>query len=308
MSGFVAESPRFISVTSIEAAVAALSDHTGARIIAGGTDLMVEFRDRRLLPPCLVDITRIRELATIQAGRDGMRIGATATISDITSNTLVRARYPALVDAGTLLGGWQIQNRATLVGNICNGSPAAEMACPLLVLAAQVEIQGPAGSRLVPFERFLLGPGRTALGGSELVTSVILPVPREAARSAYKRVQIRHSVDIAIVSAAASLELAGGRVQGARLAFGAVAPTPMRVPDAERYLQDRELSDGVLSYVSTLATAAVRPITDSRASAEYRRAMTGVLARRVIDETAARSRAATGVCVRPGDRPGGIHD
>lgn len=272
----------YIVPETLTEAVAALHLRRGARVIAGGTDLMVLLRDGRARPTCLVDISRLEELSGIAAAGDRIRIGATVRIDELVNHPAVAKTYPALLDAGRLLGGWQIQNMATVAGNLCNASPAAEMAAPLLVLDAEVEAYGPSGERRIPLHQFWTAPGQTVLTAAEIVTAVLIPAVVDGTRSAYQRVQIRHSVDIALASAAARVELADGKVQVARLALGAVAPTPMRVREAEQFLQGRALTPEVLDRVADLAQAAARPITDVRASAEYRRAMCGVLARRVL--------------------------
>ncbi|MBI4456669.1 MAG: xanthine dehydrogenase family protein subunit M [Acidobacteria bacterium] len=279
----------YIAVKSVAEAVTALQSHKGARVIMGGTDLMVGMRDGRIRPSCLVDVSRVRELIGIANHHGSLRIGAATKITDIIEHPVVRQACPALVDAGKLLGGWQIQNMATLAGNVCNASPAAETAGPLLVLDAEVEACGPSGLRSIPVHQFWLGPGKTALEPTEILTAIIIPPGVDGRRSAYQRVHIRHSVDIALVCSAARVVLADGNVQEARIALGAVAPTPIRVREAESYLQGRALSEEVLDKVAELAQAATQPITDVRASAEYRRAMAGVLVRRVLQSAARRA-------------------
>jgi carbon-monoxide dehydrogenase medium subunit len=257
-------------------------------MILGGTDLMVAIRDGRARPERVVDLGRIPQLSEMETVDGALRIGAAVKVTDVINNSLVKEKYPALVDAGRLLGGWQIQNMATLAGNICNASPAAEMAGPLLVLDAQVEVHGPGGRSSIPLDRFWKGPGRTVLAPAEIVTALIIPAEVDGRASAYQRVHIRHSVDIALACCAARLEFDGKRVRLARIALGALAPTPIRVPEAESCLQGVALSEAVLDRAEQIAMAAARPITDVRASAEYRKAMTGVLVRRVIQLAAQR--------------------
>ncbi len=272
----------YVVPQSVAEAVEALGESPDARLIAGGTDLMVGMREGHLRPTRLVDITRIQELAGISTQDGSLRIGAATTIDEILRHPTVRSEYPALVDAGRLLGGWQIQNMATLAGNLCNASPAAEMSGPLLVLDAEVEVMGPSGERRILLEEFWTGPGQTVLEPAEILTCIVIPGGVRGRQNAYQRVDIRHSVDIALVSSAVGVELSEGKVQLARIALGAVAPTVIRVREAEVYLQGRTLSEEVLDRVEDLAKAAAVPISDVRASAEYRRAMAGVLARRVL--------------------------
>lgn len=272
----------YVVPQSVGEAVEALSESPEARVIAGGTDLMVGMREGHVHPTRLVDITRIQELIGISTQNGSLRIGAATKIDEILHHPTVRSEYPALVDAGQLLGGWQIQNMATLAGNLCNASPAAEMSGPLLVLDAEVEVMGPSGERRIPLGEFWTGPGKTVLEPAEILTTIVIPGKVSGRLSAYQRVDIRHSVDIALVSSAVGVELSEGKVQLARIALGAVAPTVIRVTAAEAYLQGRTLSEEVLDKVEDLAEAAAVPITDVRASAEYRSAMAGVLARRVL--------------------------
>ncbi len=272
----------YVVPQSVGEAVEALSESPKARVIAGGTDLMVGMREGHVHPTRLVDITRIQELIGISTQNGSLRIGAATKIDESLHHPTVRSEYPALVDAGQLLGGWQIQNMATLAGNLCNASPAAEMSGPLLVLDAEVEVMGPSGERRIPLGEFWTGPGKTVLEPAEILTTIVIPGKVSGRLSAYQRVDIRHSVDIALVSSAVGVELSEGKVQLARIALGAVAPTVIRVTEAEAYLQGRTLSEEVLDKVEDLAEAAAVPITDVRASAEYRSAMAGVLARRVL--------------------------
>lgn len=272
----------YVVPQSVGEAVEALSESPKARVIAGGTDLMVGMREGHVHPTRLVDITRIQELIGISTQNGSLRIGAATKIDEILHHPTVRSEYPALVDAGQLLGGWQIQNMATLAGNLCNASPAAEMSGPLLVLDAEVEVMGPSGERRIPLGEFWTGPGKTVLEPAEILTTIVIPGKVSGRLSAYQRVDIRHSVDIALVSSAVGVELSEGKVQLARIALGAVAPTVIRVTAAEAYLQGRTLSEEVLDKVENLAEAAAVPISDVRASAEYRSAMAGVLARRVL--------------------------
>ncbi len=272
----------YVVPQSVGEAVEALSESPEARVIAGGTDLMVGMREGHIRPTRLVDITRIQELSGISTQNGSLRIGAATKIDEILHHPTVRSEYPALVDAGQLLGGWQIQNMATLAGNLCNASPAAEMSGPLLVLDAEVEVMGPSGERRIPLDEFWTGPGKTVLEPAEILTTIVIPGEVSGRLSAYQRVDIRHSVDIALVSSAVGVELSEGKVRLARIALGAVAPTVIRVTEAEAFLQGRTLSEEVLDKLEDLAEAAAVPISDVRASAEYRSAMAGVLARRVL--------------------------
>jgi xanthine dehydrogenase FAD-binding subunit len=273
----------YVRPADVGQAVAALHEVEGARLIAGGTDLMIALRDGRVRPPRLVDIGAIRELLEIRVSGTDLVIGGAVRITELINEPRIRRDFPVLVDAGRLLGGWQIQNMATVAGNLCNASPAAELATPLLVLDAEVQTTGPRGARNIPLDTFWKGPGKTVLERGEIVTAIRIPGNVVARGSAYRRVDIRHSVDIAIVSASARVELDGGRARIVRLALGAVAPTPFRLRSAEELLANQIISADKLEQIRELARNAARPITDVRASAEYRRDMTGVLAARVLE-------------------------
>lgn len=272
----------YVRPESVEQALAALQEVDGARVIAGGTDLMVALRDGRIRPSRLVDISQIPELMNIRKEPEGLSVGAAARVYDLINHPQIQQHFPVLVDAGCLLGGWQIQNMATVAGNLCNASPAAELAGPLLALDVELEAVASSGSRRIPLEEFWQGPGRTVLNPGEILTSIRIPARVAGERSAYRRVDIRHSVDIALVSASARLEFDGDRIRVARLALGAVAPVPFRLKEAEELLENETIRDETLEQVRHLARTAARPITDVRASADYRLAMTGILAGRVL--------------------------
>lgn len=290
----------YVKVETLSQALAALSERADAYPLAGGTDLLIARRLGRIRGGVAVDISAVAELKGISVtgeGADGRRlwIGAATTISALLQDERVRRELPALVDAGRLLGGWQIQNLATLGGNMCNASPSAELSPPLLVHQAEAFIAGPAGSRRIGVQAFWTGPGATALAQGELLVAVELGT---GGASAYVRQHVRQSVDIALASAAAWVCVRDGRIVAARLALGAVAPTPLGVEVAEELVgvpvarepgraPEDETAFGEalarrLERVSRLASGAARPISDQRASAEYRRALAGVLARRAL--------------------------
>ena len=269
----------YVRATSIDEAVAALASTEGARPLAGGTDLMVQLRLGARQAPLVVDLTGVEALGRL----DEDRIGAAVTVRRLLQDPGVAAGLPALIEAARLLGGRQIQAMATLGGNLCNASPAAELATPLLVHDAHAEIAGPDGVRTVPLEQLWAGPGRTILEPGELLTGV--EVRRGGGRSAYRRIELRRSVDIAVVSVAARLEVVDDRVVQARVALGAAAPTPLRVPDAEAALTGARVGDEVdaaIEQASRLARTAAVPIDDTRATANYRAAMVEVLAARAL--------------------------
>lgn len=273
--------PAYARPETVDEAVAALGSVDGARPIAGGTDLMVQLRLGQRAPGVVVDLGRLSDLQRVDAVQG--HIGAGVTVRRLLAEPEAARRWPALVEAGRLLGGRQIQAMATVGGNLCNGSPAAETAPPLLVHDAQVVIRGPHGAREVPLAAFWRGPHETVLEPGELLAEIRLDTP---GRSAYRRIELRRSVDIAVVSVAVRLDVAGGRVTGAAVAIGAASPTPCRVPAAEEALVGIGLDgpdfEQALGDAAAAASRAARPIDDTRASARYRTAMLAVLVRRAV--------------------------
>ncbi|MCC5948365.1 MAG: xanthine dehydrogenase family protein subunit M [Nitriliruptoraceae bacterium] len=269
----------YLRPTSVAEAVDALRTSDGARPIAGGTDLMVQVRLGRRRPDTVVDLSAVDGLAELSEER----IGAGVTMRRLLASEHAAAAWPALVEAARLLGGRQIQAMATVGGNLCNASPAAESATPLLVHDATARIAGPDCVRAVPLEEFWSGPGQTVLGPGELLIAVTLPAT--AGRSAYRRIELRRSVDIAVVSAAARLEIVDGAVAQARVAIGAAAPTPRRVVAAEQVLEGVAVGpdlERAINQAAVLAGDACVPIDDTRATARYRTAMIPVLVSRAL--------------------------
>ncbi len=271
-------------------AVAILDRHgPRARLLAGGTDLIIALNDGRIGPAVLVDVKRIRELRPAITQSVGVvSISADTVMTDIAADTTVRTRFPALAEAAAAVGAVQIRNRATLVGNICNASPAADTAPPLLAYAAQVVVRGPGGTRRIPIDSFFLRPGQTALRRGELVTAVEIPVPDYPVGSAFGRLTRRKGADLATVSVAALVDGAGRT----RMGFGAVGPRPLLAVDDTGVLADPATDAAERARLLTALTAAARPITDVRASQDYRTTMLAVLSQRVL--TAALAQRAEG--------------
>jgi carbon-monoxide dehydrogenase medium subunit len=249
-------------------AVSALLAELGpeARILAGGTDLVVQMRVGRAAPRHLVDIGGIGSLAAVTVGDDGLRIPANARVTDVVERLGRSSGYQALAEAAICVGSMQVQNRATIVGNVCNASPAADSVPALLVHQAQVEIVG-SRPRREPLEAFLIGPGRTALAPGEWVAALRLPTPGMAG-SAYVKLGRTRGVDLALVGVACRID-----ARGTRLAFASVAPTALLIDFPGSVIE--RLSDEAADVIA----ARIRPIGDVRASAEYRSAMAVTLAR-----------------------------
>jgi carbon-monoxide dehydrogenase medium subunit len=242
-------------------------------------------RGRR--PPAVVNLKRIPGLSAVEVTVDALRLGALTTLTALMEHPVVVGEYPVLPFAARYMGSPAIRHLATVGGNLCNASPAADLAPMLLVLDAEVDIVGPAGTRRLPLDRFFRAPGRTALGPGELLTRVEFPRKHADWDVRYERLDVRRAMDIAIVGVAVALRRDGPEVTEARLALGAVAPTPMRAAEAEEALVAGGLVPATIERVAELAMAAARPIADVRATAEYRREMVGALVRRALAGLAA---------------------
>ncbi len=262
-----------------------------AEIIAGGTDLMVRLNKTRRRPPALISLRRVRELAHIENGA-GLRIGAAVPLRDVAAHPAVTAGYPALVDAIRVFGSPQIRNMATLAGNLCNASPGADCAPPLLIYDAVVELRSAAGVRELTIEDFILGPGATALEAGEIVTAIRVPPPPPDARSMYLR-KGRVQMDLAISGVAARLELDGAICVAARIAAGAVAPVPRRLSRTESVVAGATAGAETWARARAEAQHEISPISDVRASEQYRRHLTGVLVERSLAQLASTSGGGT---------------
>jgi carbon-monoxide dehydrogenase medium subunit len=246
--------------------------HDDAVALAGGTDLLVAIRHHQSRPRTVVDLKSVEEIgAGIETDADRIRIGGRVVMSRLIEDEVVNRHFPALVASASVVGSVQIRNRATLAGNLCNASPAADTAPALLAYSALVAISGPDGDRVVPVEEFFVGPGSTVLRRGEVVTSVDIPIPAEMAGSAFARVTRRRGVDLATVSVACLVASSGW----ARFGFGAVGPTPLSAESTADDLAVDEGWDRLLSVTS--------PISDVRGGAAYRRAMLRVHSRRAFD-------------------------
>ena len=266
-------------------ALSLLAEHgPRARLLAGGTDVLVRLRLGHMRPKIVVDVKHIGALGSDVVETDGgLRIGARAVLTDIIADARIQRHFPALVEAATVVGSVQIRNRATLAGNICNASPAADTAPVLLVHRATINVIGSAGPRRVPLQEFFIGPGQTVLGPSELVESIDLPFPSDVSGSAFGRVTRRRGVDLATVNLCC-LVTGSGNV---RFAFGAVGPRPFVVEDDTGALLDRSGRGSQDAAVDRLLAQAT-PISDVRANRDYRVAMLAVMSRRALDAATGR--------------------
>lgn len=279
------------AATSIAQAVELLArEGEQARVLCGGTDLLIQMRNGTRRPRLLVDVKTIPELRVLSYDpKTGLCLGAAVPCIEISDSPLMRRHYPGLSEAAHLIGSLQIQQRASVGGNLCNASPAADTSPALLALDARVRIAGPGGERELAVAQFFAGPGRNVLGAGEFVTQILIAPPAAHSSDCYLRMIPRNEMDIAIVGAGAAITLEGRRCVAARLALGAVAPTPILVPQAAAALIGQPLDQAALERAVALVRAAAQPISDMRGTADYRRQVAGVLARRAIVAAAARA-------------------
>jgi carbon-monoxide dehydrogenase medium subunit len=280
---------------TIDEAVSALaSGGPTARVLAGGTDVIIQAREGRKDVRVMVDVKRIVETTGLKLNPDGsLRIGASVPCARIYDDAEIARRFPALIDSASLIGGIQIQSRASLGGNLCNSSPAADSIPTLIALGATCEIAGPNWRRTLPVEQFCTGPGMNALQPGELLVALTLPAPAAHSGAAFERFIPRNEMDIAVANAAASVVLSADRSSfvSARIAIGAVAPTPLFVKAAGDSLAGKPVSADSINAAADIAKAAARPITDMRGSTNQRIHLSGVLTRRVLERAVERARA-----------------
>lgn len=272
---------RYLAPTTVPDAVRLLQADPDAHLLAGGTDLLVQFHAGIRRPSAFVDLKRIPELIGIAIDGHGARIGAATPAADLASDATFVRTWPGLAEAAALIGSKQIQNRGSLGGNLCNGSPAADTPCALIVNHAQYVVEGSTGSRSVAADTFMTAPGTTVLRRGDILVSIALPTPAPRTGDAYLRLTPRTEMDIAVVGAAVSVTLdADGICRAARVALGAVAPTPILVPEAAQALIGTPIDDAALARAADASSAATRPIDDKRGTIDYRRQIAGVLTRR----------------------------
>ncbi len=287
----------YVAPASLDEAIRSLaSGGAGARVLAGGTYVIIQAREGRKDVRVMVDVKRVPQTMELRLAPDGsLRVGAAVPCARIYADDRIARRFPALIDSASLIGGIQIQSRASLGGNLCNSSPAADSIPTLIAIGAVCEIAGPDGGRTVPVEEFCTGPGQNVLRPGELLVALVFPAPAPHSCAAFERFIPRNEMDIAVANAAASVTLSadGARFATARVAVGAVAPTPLFVPAAADALAGQPVSAEVVERAAAATTAAAKPITDMRGSAAQRAHLTGVLTRRVINSAVERAREAT---------------
>ena len=267
--------------TSKEAAVLMQGERGQAFVLAGGTDLMVRMKGRFVEPDLLVDIKHISAMQSIKKSATGFRIGAAVSAAEMGENTSLKKTWPGVVESANLIGSDQIQNRCTIAGNLCNASPAADAVPALIAAGAKVNVVGAQRRRTVAVESIITGPGTTSLRKGEVVEAITLPKRPPKSGDAYLRFTPRSEMDIAVVGAGVSLTLDSKLViKSARVALGAVAPTPLLVPAAARAIVGTKLNKAALNVLAEACSAACNPIDDKRGTIEFRTEVVGVLAQR----------------------------
>jgi CO/xanthine dehydrogenase FAD-binding subunit len=278
--------------STLDQAVGILKQYgENARPFCGGTDIIIQLRAGVRRTEHLVDVKQIKEVRSISfdAGK-GLRLGAAVPCIEIYESDTMHRYYPGLTEAAHLIGSLQIQNRASVGGNLCNGSPAADTTPALIALGARARIVGAKGEREVPVEDFVLSPGRTVLAPGELLVELLIPAPPPHSSDAYLRFIPRNEMDIAVVGVGAAVTLDGDKIKAAKISLGAVAATPLVAGKAAESLIGKKLDDASLEEAGRLASEKSSPIDDMRGTAEYRRHITGVLTRRALAIAAERAK------------------
>jgi len=285
--------PDLVVVRDLRHLLDVLAENPGARIVAGATDVIPFMRAGKWQPRLLVDITRIADLRYCREAAGWFEIGALATHSDLAASPLLRARGTALAEAAASVADPQIRARATVGGNICTASPAADTVPALLILDAELALRSSTGERRLPLRSFLLGPGKTALGPSEVLTSIRFQMPPRDAGTSFLKLGRRQAMAISLVSAAALIRATDGTIGDGRLALGSVAPTVVRCPSAESRLEGATGSPSEFAAAAGRIADSIAPIDDVRASAAYRRVTAITLAERALASAWERARQAS---------------
>jgi CO/xanthine dehydrogenase FAD-binding subunit len=276
---------------SVAEAVGLLTAHPSARLLAGGTDLLVQLRAGRKETDLVVDAKRIPELNALHYDpAHGLTLGSAVPCYRIYRDKTVARAYPSLVEVASLIGGTQIQGRASIGGNLCNAAPSADSIPLLIALGATCHIAGPRGSRDVAVEEFCVAPGRTVLQPGELLVSIHLPPPAPHSGARYLRFIPRNEMDIAVAGVGVEVVLENGRFRSARVALAAVAPTPLYVREAGEALAGSPVDEASISAAAEIARKSARPITDMRGTSDYRSHLCAVLTRRALEAAVERAR------------------
>lgn len=283
----------YAAPTSLDEVLGRLNEHgSETKLLAGGTDILVQLREGQRAAKYVVDIKKIPELMQLSySPSEGMTLGAGVPCSEIYDHAEIAAAYPALIDAARILGGWQIQTRASIGGNLCNASPAADSAAPVIAYNATCEIAGPGGRRSVPALEFFQSPGKNVMQSNELLVAIHFPAQPARSSAAYRRLIPRNEMDIAVAGVAAwvQLEESGETIASARIGACAVAATPQYAAEASQWLAGKPATEETFEQAGELAKQVAKPIDDMRGTAEYRTHLVGVLTKRMLAQAVQRA-------------------
>ena len=274
----------YVAPQSLQEACALLVEHgEGARVLAGGSDLLVKMKDGRINPAVLVSLKYLEDLKPIRYDADmgAVIIGARATHSDVMNSSILLEKYRSVCEAAHSMAAYQIRNVGTVGGNLVNAVPSADMPPILIALGARARIAGPGRERTIPLEEFFVGPGRTVLEKGEILADIVVP-DQPATGSNYQRFGLRRAGSLAVAGIACSVTVSDGVCRDARVVLGAVAPTPMRAREAEKILRGARISPEIIAEAAKAAAAESKPINDIRGSIAYRRNLVDVLTRRSL--------------------------
>lgn len=281
----------YTAPATVDEACRILASSPAAKVFAGATDILPQAKAGRALPELLVDIKRIPRLSRIDATDEGWIIGAATPVASIVAESSFRSAYPGVAEAAALIGSDQIQNRATLGGNLCNSSPAADTGPPMVINEARAIVASSSGERSIPVSQLMVGPGQTSLAQGEFVVEFILPRLEPRRSDAYLRFTPRTEMDIAVAGVAARVTLdADGICSDAAVVLGAVAPTTVLVEEIGEVLVGTDLGEPALERAAELSRDACRPIDDKRGTKEYRRHLAGILTKRALGIAASRAK------------------
>lgn len=284
----------YVAAQSVDEVIKLLAEKGDtARVMSGGTDLLVALREGRRKAELVIDVKRVKETTELTYdAQQGLTLGAAVPCHRIYDDKALAKAYPGLIDSASLIGGVQIQGRASIGGNLCNASPAADSIPALIVHSVICHIAGPNGQRQVPVEDFCVAPGRTVLQNGEFLVALSFPAPKPGFGAAYLRFIPRNEMDIAVVGVGAAVQLDESRTKivSARIALGAVAPKPLFIPAAGEALAGKAISDEAIAEAARLAQAAATPITDMRGTAEYRKHLSAVLTGRALRKAIERAK------------------
>ena len=254
-----------------------------AKCLAGGTDILVQTRGGRFELDAIIDVKSIPELTKVEWTNDNLVVGSAVPCYVLYEDEKINNQFPGIIDAASLIGGIQIQSRASLGGNLCNASPSADGICPLIVHNTMCVIAGPKGSREISVDQFCVSPGKNVLDEGEFLVSLKIPLPDSGFGAAYERFIPRNEMDIAVAAVGSSVVLDGGKIIDSKIALAAVGPTPIYANKASEFLLGKDGSDDNLDQASQIAQDSCSPITDMRGDVEFRKHLIGVLTRRTLD-------------------------